>query len=77
MSGKEGNIISFQVLVDKKGNLVTEYRHVPISEVSRVFDKHDTPLVQKIIREISPKLEVLHEHLEKELNALTSSGYLS
>ncbi len=71
MTTKEGNIISFKVFIDRKGNLMTEYKHVPISEVFKVFDKHDTPVVQKIIREISPKLEILHEHLEDELNALT------
>ena len=50
---------------------MTEYKHIPISEVSKVFDKYDTTIVQKIIREISPKLEILHKHLEDELDALT------
>ena len=71
MNGQEGNIISFKVFVDSKGALMTEYKHIPISEVSKVFDKHDTPIVQKIIREVSPKLEILHEHLENELDVLT------
>ena len=56
MNGQEGNIISFKVFVDSKGTLMTEYKHIPISEVSKVFDKYDTTIVQKIIREISPKL---------------------
>ena len=71
MNGQEGNIISFQVFIDKKGNLMSEYKHIPISKVSKVFDKYDTTIVQKIIREISPKLEILHKHLEDELDALT------
>lgn len=71
MNGNEGNIISFKVFVDRKGTLMTEYKHIPISEVSKVFDKYDTTIVQKIIREISPKLEILHKHLEDELDALT------
>ena len=71
MNGQEGNIISFKVFVDSKGTLMTEYKHIPISEVSKVFDKYDTTIVQKIIREISPKLEILHKHLEDELDALT------
>ena len=71
MNKQEGNIISFKVFIDSKGNLMTEYSHIPVSEVSKVFDKHDTPIVQKIIREVSPKLEVLHEHLEEELDVLT------
>tara|TARA_R110000744_G_scaffold13099_2_gene38421 strand:+ start:308 stop:520 length:213 start_codon:yes stop_codon:yes gene_type:complete len=67
---EEGNIISFKVFIDRKGNLMTEFRKLPIEDVSKVFDKHDTPLVQKLIREADVKLSSLHEHLEKELSAL-------
>jgi len=67
----EGNIISFKVFVDPKGNLMTEYSKLPIEKVSQVFDSSDTPFVQKIIRELEPKLETLHSNLESELNALT------
>ena len=70
MNRKEGNIISFRVFIDCKGNLVTEFKHLPIEKVNTIFDKHDTPLVQKIIREATPKLEGLHEYLEDELGAL-------
>jgi len=67
---KQGNIISFGVFIDGKGNLVTEFKHLPVEEVSKVFNKHDTPFVQKIIRDTKPKFEGLHSYLEKELNSL-------
>lgn len=67
----EGNLISFKVFVDSKGNLMTEYSKLPIEKVSQVFDSSDTPFVQKILRELEPKLETLHSNLESELNALT------
>jgi len=67
----EGNVISFKVFVDSKGNLMTEYSKLPIDKVSEVFDASDTPLVQKILRELEPRLETLHSKLENELNALT------
>ena len=67
---KQGNIISFQVFIDNKGNLVTEFKHLPIEEVTKVFNKYDTPFVQKIIRDTKPKLEGLHSYLEEELNSL-------
>ena len=70
MSEKEGNIISFRVFIDRRGNLLTEFKNLPVEKVDTVFDKTDTPLVQKIIREATPKLEVLHEYLERELSAL-------
>jgi hypothetical protein len=67
----EGNVISFKVFVDSKGNLMTEYSKLPIDTVSEVFDSSDTPFVQKILRELEPRLETLHSKLENELNALT------
>jgi|TARA_R100001463_G_scaffold38422_2_gene82304 hypothetical protein len=67
----EGNVISFKVFVDSKGNLMTEYSKLPIDKVSEVFDSSDTPFVQKILRELEPRLETLHSKLENELNALT------
>tara|TARA_R110002020_G_scaffold198231_2_gene399462 strand:- start:528 stop:743 length:216 start_codon:yes stop_codon:yes gene_type:complete len=70
MTDKEGNIISFKVFIDRKGNLMTEFKQLPIEKVSRVFDKHDTPFIKKIIMEAEIKLSSLHEHLEKELSVL-------
>ena len=70
MSEKEGNIISFRVFIDRRGNLLTEFKNLPVEKVDTVFDKTDTPLVQKIIREATTKPEGLHEYLEKELGAL-------
>ena len=67
---KEGNIISFKVFINSKGTLMTEYSKLPLEKVGRVFNFDDTPLVQKILRELEPKLEELHTHLEKELEAL-------
>ena len=65
---EEGNIISFKVFIDRKGKLMTEFKQLPIEDVSKVFDKHDTPFIQKIIKEAEMKLANLHEHLENELN---------
>ena len=45
MSEKEGNIISFRVFIDRKGNLLTEFKNLPVDKVSTIFDKTDTPLV--------------------------------
>tara|TARA_R110000751_G_scaffold43070_1_gene99630 strand:+ start:292 stop:507 length:216 start_codon:yes stop_codon:yes gene_type:complete len=70
MNNKEGNIISFSVFVDTKGNLITELKKLPQNEIKNIFDKHDAPLVLKILKELTPKLEGLHTHLEKELGVL-------
>ena len=49
---------------------MTEFKQLPVEDVPKVFDKHDTPFVQKLIREAETKLSSLHEHLENELSAL-------
>ena len=51
MSSNEGNIISFKVFIDAKGILMTEYKKLPVEEVRKVFDKEDTPYIEKILLE--------------------------
>ena len=69
---KEGNILSFQILVDTKGNLVTELSGLPESEIANNFkEEEERILVNKIIKEGLVKLGTLHEYLEKELQSLS------
>mgnify|MGYP001418200925 FL=1 len=68
---REGNILSFKILVDSKGMLITELSGLPESEVKKVFDtENDRAIIQKIIKEGLLKLETLHDYLEKEIQAL-------
>ena len=67
---REGNIISFKVFIDAKGRLMTEYSKLPSSKVTTVFDEYDKPFIDKILKELEPKLENLHKKLEDELAAL-------
>ena len=68
---KEGNILSFKILLDTKGNLVTELSGIPETEISKIFkEKEEQVLINKIIKEGLVKLATLHEYLEKELQAL-------
>jgi len=67
---KEGNIISFRVLVDSKGLLMTEYSQLPSNKVREVFNAHDTKIIKKVLQELEPKLQGLHTILEEELSAL-------
>jgi hypothetical protein len=69
---KEGNILSFKILLDSKGNLVTELSGIPEAKISSIFkEKNDQVLVSKLIKEGLLKLETLHEYLEKEIQALS------
>ena len=68
---KEGNILSFKILVDSKGNLVTELSGVPEEDVDKIFkEEEERVVINKIIKEGLVKLATLHEYLEKELQAL-------
>ena len=68
---KEGNILSFKILLDTKGNLVTELSGIPEKEISKIFkEEEEQVLINKIIKEGLVKLATLHEYLEKELQAL-------
>ena len=68
---KEGNILSFKILVDSTGTLVTELSQLPEEAVSKIFvEDDDKILIRKVIREGLLKLENLHGYLEKELQAL-------
>ena len=69
---KEGNILSFKILLDTKGNLVTELSGIPEKEISKIFkEEEDRLLVNKIIKEGLVKLATLHDYLEKEIQALS------
>ena len=68
---KEGNILSFRIMIDSKGMLVTELSQLPEEAVSKIFAEDDDKiLIRKVIREGLLKLENLHGYLEKELQAL-------
>jgi hypothetical protein len=66
---KEGNILSFRILIDSGGNLVTELSGLPEHEAYKVFKGEDLILIRKIIREGLVKLDKLHAYLENELDA--------
>jgi hypothetical protein len=55
-----GNLISFQVYFDSKGNLMTELSKLPLEGLS-LFNDADRPYVKKILNEAGLKLEGLHD----------------
>ena len=66
----EGNIISFKVFVNSRGQVMSEYSKLPVEKLATIFDDNDIPLMKKILNEVDSKVGTLHEHLEKELEAL-------
>tara|TARA_R110002020_G_scaffold292210_4_gene507599 strand:- start:34 stop:240 length:207 start_codon:yes stop_codon:yes gene_type:complete len=66
----EGNIVSFKVFVNSKGHVMSEYSKLPVGKLATIFDDDDAALMKKILNEVDNKVGSLHEHLEKELEAL-------
>ena len=67
---KEGKILSFRILINYNGDVVTELSGLPEDKIDGVFDGHDKILMRKIIKEGRLKLETIHAYLENELDAL-------
>tara|TARA_R110001592_G_scaffold5543_1_gene30583 strand:- start:632 stop:853 length:222 start_codon:yes stop_codon:yes gene_type:complete len=69
---KEGNILSYKILLDNKGNLVTEFSGLPLEKVHTVFKGNDVRVIKKLIQEGSVHLESLHDRLQKEIQAIST-----
>ena len=67
---KEANLISFKVVLTSEGQLVTELSELPIDKVDGVFSNLDRQVIKTLLKEAKTKLEPLHLHLQKEIQAL-------
>ena len=46
MNTREGVILSFKIIIDSKGNLVTELSRLPIEDTHKVFAGEDLTIVK-------------------------------
>ena len=49
---------------------MSEFSQLPVEQLATIFDDDDVVLMKKILNEVDTKVGTLHEHLEKELEAL-------
>lgn len=70
MKKEEGNLISFKLLLDRGGVVVTELSGIPDKELSKVFKGDDLVLMRTLLRLCNEKLQPLHRQLEEEIDAL-------
>jgi len=69
MEAKEANILSFKIIVNHSGAILTELGGLPEDRLHEVFKGDELNLIRKIIRDAKPKLEKMHDFLEEELTA--------
>ena len=72
MKAKEANILSYRILFDTKGQLITELSGLPLKDAGKAFKGSDLKIIQTVIREGRQKLNTIHNELEAELDALNS-----
>lgn len=73
MKAKEANILSFKIIVNHSGAILTELGGLPEDRLHEVFKGNELQLVRKIIRDAKPKLEQMHDYLERELTAYATT----
>lgn len=73
MKASEANLLSFHILFDTKGRLVTETNGLPIHEAKKLFKGADLKIIETVIREARRKILNIHNELESELDALNST----
>ena len=67
----EATLLTFKIVLDVKGNIVSDLGGLPIKDVDKVFrNSDDAYVIKKIIREGTIKLQGIHEYLEDEVNAI-------
>ena len=67
---EEGNLVSFRVFLTRDGNVISEFSHLPLEEIDKVFSSDEIPIIRKIVKEGCSSLEGLHHHLEREVQAI-------
>jgi len=67
---EEGNLVSFRIFLARDGNIISEFKYLPLKEAVTIFKKEESAIIQKILKEGKLKLENLHDHIEKEVQAL-------
>jgi|TARA_R100000988_G_scaffold7682_1_gene4464 hypothetical protein len=73
MKAQEANILSFHILFDTKGRLVTETSGLPLKDAKKIFKGSDLKIVETVIREARQKILAIHNELESELDALNAT----
>ena len=67
----EATLLTFKIVLDSKGNIVSDLGGLPVKEVDKVFrNKEDAYVIKKIIREGTIKLQGIHKYLEDEITAV-------
>jgi NADH:ubiquinone oxidoreductase subunit F (NADH-binding) len=65
---EEARLLSYTLLYNRSGNLVTERTSTDISELEKYFSKEEYSTLQTVIREATSQLDKVHNYIEANLN---------
>ena len=66
---KEANLISYKIVFDSKGKLVSERSIADIKEIRNQFTTNEFETLQTIVRIAKLELDKVHNLIEANLNA--------
>lgn len=66
----EANLVSFQLLLNSKNQIVSELKYVADKDIENLFNKEEAILLTTLINRAKSKLAPLHTHLQNEVKAL-------
>jgi len=65
----EAKLLSYTLLYDRSGKLVTERTSTDIKELKKYFTLEEYETLKTIMREATQQLDTVHNHIEACLNA--------
>tara|TARA_R100001377_G_scaffold45166_1_gene25834 strand:+ start:36 stop:263 length:228 start_codon:yes stop_codon:yes gene_type:complete len=66
---KEARLLSYTILFNKQGQLITERISTNVKELEKELTKEDFNLLQSVIRSGTRELDAVHNKIEADLNA--------
>jgi hypothetical protein len=69
MSGsKDGNLLSFRVIITRSGALMTEYGGIKREDIYKVFNVPESLYIEKVFDVVQPKFDRLHQEIQETLH---------
>ena len=66
---KEATLVSYKLLYDRYGKLITERSSTDISGLKKFLSKEEFTTLEVVLREATAKLDSIHSYIETHLNA--------
>ena len=65
---KEGNLISWKLVIDKDNRLITELSFVEDKDIDKIFEFPEREKIKKLVYTVKTKVKPLHEDLQQKLS---------